>query len=311
MNKRTLTHFRTLALYFVVLWSTTGFAATVIENDTGAPLSIADVRNSKGEVVAEVWITGEKATVDGNFNVLEGPGYMEAAPGKYVHIVLVYERSKHIPDALNFIQVKIGARRIAWDKTGMTTNVIGLKPYIESMFRKKYDITSPLKDPVVKNGAIHLTVEGGHELRFRPKYHYKGEITGDGEFLFPPIDKEGTHDNNGSTQTDDNATSSAPHRYHKVNANALQIELSTRLKSIRVDSDGNIADIEGKVDSFSIAGKPVALTQDEIVMRHGIALILTEGFGEIKITSDSLGRMSVWMTQNQQTKVKKLLEPEN
>ncbi len=73
------------------------------------------------------------------------------------------------------------------------------------------------------------------------------------------------------------------HNYLPVNPSELYFEFMAKLKSVQVDSDGNIKNIDGKVASFQFQGEPIELKTEDIILEGNNAFIHTKKYGKVKL----------------------------
>jgi hypothetical protein len=70
--------------------------------------------------------------------------------------------------------------RVAWDDTGKTIAVKGLRPFFDGA--EKIKITSDVSNPRIENGALYLKLEGKGEQVFQFKI-----LFGIGVSIIPPL----------------------------------------------------------------------------------------------------------------------------
>ncbi|MBW1707127.1 MAG: hypothetical protein JRJ86_18540 [Deltaproteobacteria bacterium] len=89
-------------------------------------------------------------------------------------------------------------------------------------------------------------------------------------------------------------------RYQPVDQSELYFVFRAKLKSVSVDADGNIQNIDGKVDQFRLLhGDPIELETQDIVLEGKDAFIHTKNYGKVKITMNSNMQTTIWLTPEQ------------
>lgn len=97
-------------------------------------------------------------------------------------------------------------------------------------------------------------------------------------------------------------------KYEKATHDNLPFVFDAELTKLHVDSEDNIKEIEGRIITFSLGGKPIDLASDKVTIEGKDAFVLTKTYGKIKITSDSNARVTFWVTPEQKKKLLKLLK---
>jgi hypothetical protein len=103
-------------------------------------------------------------------------------------------------------------------------------------------------------------------------------------------------------------TATLVEQYQKIDSNELDIVVEGSLKSLLVDSDGNIDDVEGTVTKLTVEGKLIGLSSDKILLEGREAFIATKDYGKIKITFNSTGGVTAWLKPSQKERLKELVK---
>lgn len=147
-------------------------------------MNLQEITDSKGNKVADLFVTGKKAIVDFNGRVVKGAGFLQAVAGKYVHVSVIIKRSKPNKDGANYKQFLIGVNRIEWNDEGKTTLISGLKPFIETDVDEKWKLVSDLTKPTIKDGLLVLDIEQKGRVSIDIKFGDKGSVLGNADSLF-------------------------------------------------------------------------------------------------------------------------------
>jgi len=98
----------------------------------------------------------------------------------------------------------------------------------------------------------------------------------------------------------------AHEQYEQVDVGALSLYLGTGIKSLTLNADRTLDDVDAIVTKFTIADKPVELITDKISIDQDdkrFATISTKQFGTIRLTLSQFGGGTVWLTPSQKNAV--------
>lgn len=97
-------------------------------------------------------------------------------------------------------------------------------------------------------------------------------------------------------------------KYLPVDPSELYFEFMAKLKSVEVDSDDNIKNINGKVALFKFQGEAIDLKTNDIVLEGNEAFIHTNKYGKIKFTMKSNFQATLWLMNEQKNEFLKLMK---
>jgi hypothetical protein len=125
-------------------------------NDTGKPVRILDLNDSEGKPFARLFMTGKKMSID-HYNYPEtGAGYYQALEGHDYYIPFT-------SGGLGGLRVD----RVAWDDTGKTVAVNGLRPFFDG--GEQIKIISDVSRPKIQDGILYLKLEGKGDKEYQFK----------------------------------------------------------------------------------------------------------------------------------------------
>jgi len=136
------------------------YSNTHVTNTTGAPMSIMDLTDPHGKIVAELYITGKEAKFNSHQRLVSGAGYIRAIKGKYIHIVFDIKHRNKGEKKINDSQIKLGVNRIDWDDTGKLTHISDIEPAIKVFSSNDLEIISDLQNPSLTDGMVNLDIKG-------------------------------------------------------------------------------------------------------------------------------------------------------
>jgi hypothetical protein len=104
------------------------------------------------------------------------------------------------------------------------------------------------------------------------------------------------------------AIADAEPRYEKADLAALEIVLSAHISSARMSAagDGSFAEIDGVISRLTVAGKPLELASQRIVLEGRDAVIATKSLGKFKVTAERNGTLSLWLTAAQRQQLERM-----
>ena len=155
-----------LALSFSLAWAQRKFV-----NESGDPIEILTLRDSKGIPFAQLFMSGKEMIVDNTGTPVSGPGFYKALPNNY----------HYVP----FMRGGFGGLhvdKIEWDDSGKTISIERLEPVFES--EKNIKISSDVSKPKLIDGVLHLKLEGYGKTDFQFRFSY-----GKGVSINPPLSK--------------------------------------------------------------------------------------------------------------------------
>ena len=94
--------------------------------------------------------------------------------------------------------------------------------------------------------------------------------------------------------------------YQELDSRELHMRFEAALKSLEVDSAGNVVSVDGTVKTLAVGDETIALLSDKIQMDGPDAVIATKDYGKIKVTFDSNARATFWLKPSQKEQIKKL-----
>ena len=99
---------------------------------------------------------------------------------------------------------------------------------------------------------------------------------------------------------------SAKQVYQKLDPAELHIVFVAQMKSLGVDSDGNVLGVEGVVKTMAIGDTKIELISDKITLEGSEAWVNTKEYGKIKVTFNSNAEATLWVTTVQKKALLKL-----
>ncbi len=136
------------------------YSNTHVTNATGAPMSIMDLNDPNGKIVAELFITGKEAKFNSHQRLFFGAGYIQAIKGKYIHIVFDIKYRNKGDNKIKDSQIKLGVNRLDWDDTGKLTHISDIEPAIKVFKSNDLEIISDLQNPSLTDGMVNLDIKG-------------------------------------------------------------------------------------------------------------------------------------------------------
>jgi hypothetical protein len=165
------------------------FGDRKIVNNSGKPVAVRAIVDSKGTPFAELYMTGKEMIFDDYGEISLGAGYYLALENNYYYIPF----SKGGFGGLH-------VDRIEWDDAGKTTSIKGLRPFFESA--EEIKITSDVNNPKLADGVLFLKLDGHGDLEFKFSMAF-----GKGTNIDPPVLKiarDSNKEKTGSKPTDPN-----------------------------------------------------------------------------------------------------------
>ena len=150
--------------------------------DRSGGVSLMAMTNNKGEIVANLVVTGKEMSFDGQQRLIRGPGYLQATEGHHFQLIAAAKHSDPLPaNGISYIQVSLSVTLIAWDNEGTATTVEGIEPYVENSYNTKFKV---IGKPSLRKGVLTLQLEGKRQLFVRPRFWHSARATGNVDFLF-------------------------------------------------------------------------------------------------------------------------------
>jgi len=160
------------------------YSNDTVKNTNGGAMSLLDITNGDGQVVAKLYIFGKEANFGDN-QVLLSPGYIKAEPNEYVHVVVTIMPSARHEKDLGATQIELAFKRINFGQGGKVTSAYGLDPKIDRMAGNTlYAI--PSAKSIAINGFLLINLKGGHTLRLPLDSSCRCTIS-NADFLLPHI----------------------------------------------------------------------------------------------------------------------------
>lgn len=97
-------------------------------------------------------------------------------------------------------------------------------------------------------------------------------------------------------------------RHEIVSQSEFNFVFACNLTRLHVDSGGNLLEIAGTVDEFSLGGHQIALQSNEILVEDGGTFIQTENYGKVKFTMNSNAVGTILLTPSQKKQFKAILK---
>jgi len=143
----------------IVLSGTEAKAQRRFVNESGKPLALMKLLDSKGIHFATLYMTGKEMVIDAFKNPVKGAGAYEAVSNNYYNIFFI---TFSIPGGEQMFGLHV--RRVEWDDTGKTVSIDILDPYLEC--KEKIRIVSDIKQPKLHDGLLYLRLEGNPTTEF-------------------------------------------------------------------------------------------------------------------------------------------------
>lgn len=97
-------------------------------------------------------------------NALSQSGSLEAPGDEYIQVVFPATCADPATKQTSITQFRVGFKKIAWDKSGKTVDVRGVKPFVDQLTGPKINVVSDLKRPGLKDGILILTLDGQRDV---------------------------------------------------------------------------------------------------------------------------------------------------